>query len=65
MPMPTMGRINWGGLWVLCGRETLRFLKIGQQTIAGPMVTTLLFLAVFALALGGTFREVGGRPFLE
>jgi ABC-2 type transport system permease protein len=65
MPAPAMGRINWAGLWVLCGRETLRFLKISQQTIAGPMVTTLLFLAVFALALGGTFREVGGRPFLE
>ncbi len=65
VPMPAIGRVNWGGLWVLCGRETLRFLKISQQTVAGPVVTTLLFLAVFALALGGTFREVGGRPFLE
>ena len=65
VPVPAMGRVNWRGLWVLCGRETQRFLKISQQTVAGPMVTTLLFLAVFALALGGTFREVGGRPFLE
>ncbi len=65
MPRPLVGRVNWRGMSVLCGRETLRFLKISQQTVAGPVVTTLLFLSVFALALGGTFREVGGRPYLE
>ena len=35
-----------------------------MQTIAAPVVTTLLFLAIFLLALGGQQRSAGGVPFL-
>src|SRR5208283_3101688 len=36
------------------------------QTIIAPMVTTLLFLAVFALSMGGqSVAGSGGKPFLE
>ncbi len=59
------GRVNWRGLWTLAMREIRRFLKVYTQTVAAPVVTTLLLLSVFALALGGLAREMGGRPFAE
>src|ERR1700685_40561 len=61
----TFGAVNWLGLWTLYVREVRRFLKVGMQTVAAPVVTTLLFLAIFLLALGGQQRIVGGVPFLE
>src|SRR5579863_9424396 len=59
------GPVNWLGLWTLYVREVHRFLKVGMQTIAAPVVTTLLFLAIFLLALGGQQRTVAGVPFLD
>jgi len=53
------------GLYTLYMREVRRFLKVYTQTIVGPVVTTLLFLAVFALALGPVVTKVGGVPFME
>ncbi len=41
-------------------KEVRRFLAVGTQTVLAPMVTTLLFLAVFVLALGHSV-ESGGR----
>ena len=60
-----IGMINWIGFSTLYQKEVKRFIKVYTQTIAAPVVTTLLFYAVFALALGGSTREVGGVPFLE
>jgi len=40
-------------------------MKVYTQTLVAPMVTTLLFLAVFVLALGGLDRQVAGIPFAE
>jgi ABC-2 type transport system permease protein len=59
------GALNWIGLYTLAAREVRRFFKVFTQTVAAPAVTTLLLLAVFALALGGAVREIGGRPFAE
>jgi ABC-2 type transport system permease protein len=56
--------INWRGLWTLYLREVQRFLKVGMQTIAAPVVTTLLFLAIFLFAMGGQQRTIAGVPFL-
>lgn len=58
------GAVNWLGLWTLYEREVRRFLKVGMQTIAAPVVTTLLFLAIFLLALSGQRPAVAGVPFL-
>jgi ABC-2 type transport system permease protein len=67
-PQPALlhpiGMVNWIGLWTLTVREVRRFLKVYLQTIVAPVATTLLFFAVFALALGGTVRMVGTVPFL-
>ncbi len=59
-----LGAINWLGLWTLTGKETVRFVKVYAQTIVAPVVSTLLFYTVFAVALGGQ-RVVHGIPYLE
>ncbi|MSP89454.1 MAG: multidrug ABC transporter permease [Alphaproteobacteria bacterium] len=61
----TFGTINWRGLWTLYLKEVRRFVKVITQTVLAPMVTTLLFYAVFALALGPTVDRAGGVPYLE
>ena len=63
-PRP-IGAINWIGLWTLYRKEVRRFLKVFTQTVAAPVVTTLLFFAVFALALGQVARPTGDVPFLD
>lgn len=55
--------VNWMGTWTVYKREVWRFLKVWNQTVIAPMVTTLLFLAIFSLALGGGERMLGGMPF--
>ena len=58
------GPVNWLGLWTLYHKEVQRFLKVITQTVLAPVVTTLLFFAVFALALGGNTRHMGDLPFI-
>lgn len=65
LPPRDLGAVNWLGLWVLTQKETVRFLKVYAQTITAPVITTLLFYAVFALAMGGNQRVVHGVPYLE
>ena len=58
-----MGAVNWLGLWTLYAKEVRRFLNVHLQTIGAPVVTSLLFLAVFLLALGRAVEMVNGIPF--
>jgi len=60
-----IGVVNWLGLWTLYQKEVRRFLNVFTQTIAAPVVTTLLFLAVFTLALGRAVEVVNGVPFAQ
>ena len=53
------------GLRTLIKREVDRFLNVYMQTIIAPVVTTLMFYTIFALAFGGVARSVGSIPFLE
>ncbi|MCB4824218.1 MULTISPECIES: ABC transporter permease [Roseicella] len=59
--------INWIGLWTLYRREVRRFLAVAAQTVAGPVVTTLLFLAVFAVVMSrrGPPQPIGDVSYLE
>ena len=52
------------GLLTLYLREVRRFLKVPGQTLLAPTVTTMLFMAVFSLALGRAVEVMGGTPFL-
>ena len=67
MPIPTarrIGFINWIGVRTLYVKEVQRFLKVYTQTIIAPAVTTLIFMTIFALALGGAVRTIGDVPFM-
>ena len=48
--------------WLL-EREVVRYLKIWQFTIAGHIVSALLFVLVFGLALGTRIDSVQGVPY--
>lgn len=57
---------NWLGMATLYRRELWRFMKVWNQTIAAPVVTTLIWLAILTLALsGGRAGGVEGMPFNE
>ncbi|NWM00821.1 multidrug ABC transporter permease, partial [Klebsiella pneumoniae] len=47
-----------GGLRTLYIKEVRRFFKVQLQTVWAPAVTTLLFLVIFTVALGGGGRMV-------
>lgn len=57
--------LNLIGLWTLYLKEVRRFLKVPLQTVAAPLVTTMMFLLVFSVALGRAGREIQGVPFLD
>lgn len=61
--VPVISGINRVGLFALYMKEVRRFLKVQMQTIWAPAFTTLLFLAIFTVALGREGREVLGVPF--
>ena len=66
MPEPLkIHTFNSIGLLTLMKREIERFLNVYLQTIIAPVITTLLFYTIFALAFGGVAREVNGVPFLQ
>jgi ABC-2 type transport system permease protein len=50
-PPRRFGAVNWLGLWTLYRRDVLRALKNYRDSLLGPAVGSLLFLAVFALAM--------------
>lgn len=57
--------INWIGVQTLYLREVRRFMKVGAQTVAAPVVTTLLYMMVFVVALQGGRPPLLGIAFAE
>jgi ABC-2 type transport system permease protein len=56
-----------GGFPTLLYKELLRFWKVSFQTVAAPVLTALLYLVVFAYALGDrvrVFEQVSYAQFL-
>jgi ABC-2 type transport system permease protein len=62
---PAIGKRNWIGLKTLYLRETKRFLKVYIQTVIAPVVSTLIFLAIFTLAIGRLRGNINGIPFIQ
>jgi len=60
---PVLSGVNWGGLKTLYIKEVRRFFKVQLQTVWAPAITTLLYLAIFTVALGRSGRTVMGIPF--
>lgn len=57
--------VNWEGLKILYLKEVRRFFKVQLQTVWAPAITTLLFLVIFALALGRFKTTVLGVPYAD
>ena len=47
----------------LCYKELLRFLKVSIQTVAAPVLTTLLYLVIFGHALEGRLEVYPGLRY--
>ena len=50
-------------MWTLIKREMKRTFKIINQVIWPPVITTLLYVFVFGLALGARIKNVDGVPY--
>jgi len=51
------------GFNTLLYKELLRFWKVAFQTVAGPVLSALLYLVIFAQALGAHVRVFEGVPY--
>ena len=58
------GSINWIGAWTLYKKEVLRFLIVWIQTLLSPIISSLLFLGVLAVAIGDGRSDMLGYPFI-
>ena len=54
---------NWTGFQTLYLKEVRRFWKVGMQTVAAPVVTSLLYMMVFVVAVRGAAPPIDGVPF--
>ncbi len=54
---------NWRGFRTLYLKEIRRFWKVGTQTVAAPVVTTLLYMMVFVVAVGASRPAMEGVSF--
>jgi ABC-2 type transport system permease protein len=51
------------GLVWLCKRETLRVSKLWTQTVLAPVISSILFILVFGLSLGGRIDQVANVEY--
>lgn len=66
LPAPRrFGAVNWIGFAALYSKEVRRYLKVVAQTVLAPVVTTLLYIVVFVIALAGARPAVDGVPYPE
>ena len=56
---------NVRGTWTLFKRETMRFLKVYLQTILAPVISNLLYFAVFGFSLHRAIPSVQGVSYLQ
>ena len=59
------GACNWIGIWTLFQRELWRFLKEWLETVVAPAFSAILYLAVFAFALGPDRDTAAGQAVLS
>ena len=65
--MPPLPRhyngVNWTGATTLYMKEVKRFWKVGMQTLAAPVLSSLLYLLIFVVAMKGLRPSVHGVPY--
>jgi ABC-2 type transport system permease protein len=63
--MIAIERFNSVALWTLVKREMIRSLKVINQVIWPPIISTLLYVFVFGLALGSSIKSVQGVSYAQ
>lgn len=58
-----MNRINWAGIRAIYHHEMNRFFRTIWQSLASPVVSTILYFVVFGAAIGGRIQSVEGVPY--
>lgn len=52
------------GFFTLIEREYYRFMRLAAQTIAPPVIMTILFVVIFGYSLGHQIEEISGFPYI-
>lgn len=60
-----IGTFNGVAMFTLIKREMVRSLKIINQVIWPPVITTVLYVTIFGLALGSRIKTVQGVSYAE
>jgi ABC-2 type transport system permease protein len=55
---------NWIGVQALYLKEVRRFMKVGMQTVGAPVLSSLLYMLVFAVATSGARPQINGVAFV-
>lgn len=63
MPDVTLARAQWRGALALGQREVTRVVRLWSQTIAPNVISAVLFVAIFGIALGGRIRQINGVEY--
>jgi len=56
-------RQSYRSMFWLATRECLRVSRLWSQTVMAPVISSLLFVIVFGLAIGGRIKQVGGVDY--
>ena len=56
-------RLSYRSMFWLATRECLRVSRLWTQTVMAPVVSSLLFVIVFGLAIGGRIKQVNGVEY--
>jgi ABC-2 type transport system permease protein len=59
-----IGRVNIIGVATLYRREVQRFMTVALQTLVAPVITSVLFLLVFSVAIGNRGNLAGDVDFM-
>jgi ABC-2 type transport system permease protein len=63
LPAAELRRLSYLSLFWLAARECLRVGRLWSQTVLAPVVSSLLFVIVFGVSLGGRIRNVSGFDY--
>ncbi len=61
--------MNWSQQWVafitIVRKEVTRFMRIWQQAVLPPVITTSLYFVIFGNLIGPRIGEMGGHPYMD
>lgn len=58
-------KLNWVAFKALAGKEIVRFMRIWQQTIIPPVITTTLYFVIFGNLIGPRIGEMEGYDYMD